>query len=297
MSANAPDLYGKQYASTVMLLLQQKGSRLRGTVMEGSHKGDQASPVDQVGAVEMQPVTTRFGAINRVDPPLARRWASPQDHDLAQLMDSFDDLKLLTDPKSKYVLNAMYAAGRKMDDVILEAMFGNALTGTTGSSSVAFAADGGSTVDVDAGASSDIGLTVYKLRQARRILMAAEVDIENDPLYVAVTARQHDNLLAQAQIISTDFNEKPVLVDGKIERFLGFNFVHTERIDVDGNADERIPAWAKSGMHLGIWQDMVSKVSQRDDLTSLPWQAYLKLSIGATRLEGAKVVEILCDPN
>lgn len=297
MSANAADLYGKQYASNVQLLLQQKGSRLRGAVMEGSHQGDQASPVDQVGAINMQQVTTRFGAINRVDAPLSRRWVNPSDFDLAQLMDSFDELKLLSDPKSKYVMNALFAAGRQIDDIILAAFFGSASTGTTGSGTSTFAADGGSTVAVNAGASSDVGLTVFKLRQARRILMAAEVDIESDRLYCALTARQHDNLLAEAQVISSDFNEKPVLKEGKIERFMGFDFIHTERIDVDGNSDERIPCWAKSGMHLGMWQNMVVDVSQRKDLTSLPWQAYLKMSIGATRLEGAKTVEVLCDPS
>ena len=97
------------------------------------------------------------------------------------------------------------------------------------------------------------------------------------------------------QVVSTDFNEKPVLVDGKIMRFMGFNFIHTELYGVDGSSFRRLPAWAQSGMHLGIWDDIQTDISQRKDLTSLPWQAYLKMSLGATRIEGEKIIEILAD--
>ncbi len=140
-------------------------------------------------------------------------------------------------------------------------------------------------------------LTVAKLREAKRILMAAEVDLDSDPITCAVTAQQHDNLLAEAQIISTDFNDKPVLVEGKIMRFLGINFVHTERLalSTDGNSDRLVPIWAKSGMYLGVWNDMETDISQRKDLQSLPWQTYLKMTAGATRLEEKKLVQVACD--
>jgi hypothetical protein len=47
-------------------------------------------------------------------------------------------------------------------------------------------------------------------------------------------------------------------------------------------------------MYLGLWNDMEVDISQRKDLSSLPWQAYLKMSAGATRLEEGKIVEIKC---
>ena len=295
MSQNAPQLFGKEYSSTVMLLLQQRGSRLRKGVMSGTHVGDQASPVDQIGSVSMQQVTSRFGAIGRVDAALSRRWVNPTDFDLPQLFDKFDELKIFSDPKSKYVLNAVYAAGRTMDELIIEAFFGTATTGTTGSGSTSFSADGGITIAVDEGASGNTGLTVAKLRAAKKSLMAAEVDFDNDSLWCGINAEAHDSLLQEMQVVSTDFNEKPVLVDGKIMRFMGFNFIHTELYGVDGSSFRRLPAWAQSGMHLGIWDDIQTDISQRKDLTSLPWQAYLKMSLGATRIEGEKIIEILAD--
>lgn len=292
MSVNIPTHYAQQFATNIQLLLQQKGSRFRNAVMEGSHVGKQASPVDQFGSVVAQKVTTRFGDMPRIDASTDRRWVFPVDYDLPQLLDSFDKLRLITDPQSSYTLNGTYALGRAMDDEVITALTGTAKTGESGSTSTTLPA--AQKVAVNFGSASDVGLTVAKLREARRLLMAAEVDLDNDPLYCAVSALAHDNLLAEAQVISTDFNEKPVLVEGKVVRFLGFNFIHTERLTTS-SGDRLIPCWVKSGMHLGMWGDVRTDISQRKDLQGLPWQVYVYGTFGATRLEEKKVVQIACN--
>jgi hypothetical protein len=294
MSVNLPSLYGQQFATNVQLLLQQKGSKLRQAVMSGSHVGKQASPVDQIGSVEMQSVSTRFAPMSRVDAAVDRRWVFPSDWDLPQLIDSFDKLRLLTDPTSSYVQNAVYAAGRKMDALIIAALLGTSKTGESGSTSTVLPS--AQKIAVGFGAAADVGLSVAKLREAKRLLMKANVDIENDPLFIAVGADQHDNLLAEAQVISLDFNEKPVLAEGKITRFLGINFIHTELSNSTLVAgDATIPVWAKSGAYLGLWNDISTDISQRKDLQSLPWQAYCYMTAGATRLEETKVIQIACN--
>ncbi len=296
MSINIPTHYAQQFATNVQLLLQQQGSRLRGAVMSGSHIGSQASPVDQIGSVEMQAVTTRYAAMSRVDAATDRRWVFPSDYDLPQLIDSFDKLRLLTDPQSAYVQNAVNAAGRKMDALILAAAIGTAKTGVAGGTSTVLPT--AQKIVVGFGASGDVGLTVAKLREAKRLLMAANVDVERDELYCPVGATQHDNLLAEAQVISLDFNEKPVLQEGKVVRFLGINLIHTELAAAtaqQASGDVLIPVWAKSGMHLGIWNDIKTDISKRNDIQSLPWQAYVHMTAGATRLEEAKVVQIACN--
>lgn len=292
MSVNLPSHFAQQYATNIQLLLQQKGSRLRDKVMMGTHSGEQASPVDQVGSVEMQEVTSRFAPMGRVDAAVDRRWVLPTSFDLPQLVDKFDELKMITDPKSKFVENAVAAAGRKIDQLIIAAFFGTAKTGKTGSTSTTFPA--GQEIAVAFGASGDVGVTVAKLREAKRILMANEVDLENDPIFAALTATGHDNLLAEAQVVSTDFNDRPVLVDGKLTRFLGINFVHTELLELS-SGDTMVPVWAKSGMHLGVWGDIQTSISQRHDLQGEPWQAYVKMTMGATRLEEDKIVKILAN--
>jgi hypothetical protein len=244
MSANIPNHFAQQYATNVELLLQQKDSRLRSLVTSGQYIGEQASPVDQIDAVEMQSVVGRFEAMPRVDADMARRWVQPLDFDLPQMIDSYDKLRLLTDPQSVYVQNAVNAAKRKMDDVIIDAFFGAAKTGKTGSSSTDF--PGGQVVAVNQGASGNTGLTVAKLREARRLLRAAEVDLDMDPITVVVTSKQEDNLLAEAQVISMDYNDRPVLADGRLKSFLGMNFVHSERLDVNCSSYRLVPVFAKS---------------------------------------------------
>jgi len=297
MSANLPSFYVQQYATNIKLLLQQMESRLRGAVTSGSHVGAQASPVDQIGAISALKVTSRFSPMGRVDAPLSRRWVSPNDYELPQMIDSFDMLRLITDPKSSYVQNAGAAMNRAMDMEIINAYFGNASTGTTGTAVTSFDSTN-QVVSVKQGSTSSSGLTVAKLRQAKKILMQNEVDLDTDPLYCVITAKQADNLLAEAQVISADYNSKPALVDGKIMSFMGFNFIHSELLsqgtDDQSGTSYAIPAYAKSGMYLGLWNEINTDVSQRKDITSLPWQVYAKGSFGATRLEEKKVVKIWC---
>jgi hypothetical protein len=292
MSINIPTHFVQQYATNIALLLQQKGSKLRNAVMSGAHVGKQASPVDQIGSIEMQPVSGRYQAMGRVDAATDRRWVFPSDFDLPQLIDSFDKLKLLQDPSSSYVQNAVYAAGRKMDSLILAAINGTSKTGETGSTSTTLPS--AQKVAYNFGASGGVGLTVAKLREAKKILMAADLDLDDpmNQLSCVVKAKQHDNLLAEAQVISLDYNDKPIMVEGKIQRFLGINFIHSELVET--STYDLVPVFAKSGVYLGVWNDIATDISQRKDLQGLPYQAYVYMSAGATRLEEERVVQIAC---
>jgi hypothetical protein len=293
MSINIPTHYVQQYSTNINLLLQQKGSKLRQFVGSGSYTGKQASPVDQIGAVEAQRVTGRFSNMSRVDAPTDRRWVFPADYDLPQLIDSFDKLRLLTDPNSSYVQNAMFAMGRAMDREILAAFTGTAKTGEAGGTSTVVLA--GNEVDVAVGGTNS-RLNVAKLRAVRELAMSHNIDLDSDPLYCAITAKDDAALLNEIEVISRDFNgqDKPVLRDGKLDRFLGISFIHCELVEtvLAGTNEVNIPVWAKSGMHLGMWNDVTTDISQRKDIHGLPWQAYVYGTFGATRIEEKKVFNI-----
>jgi hypothetical protein len=291
MSANLPNLRALEFSTNVQLLLQQKGSRLSGTVMMDNHVGKQASPVDQMGAIEMQTPAGRFAPIGRVDASLTRRWAFPADFELNQLSDSFDALQVLSDPKSKYVQNAYFAAGRKQDSVILAALLGTAYIGEQGGTTQTLPT--AQKVDVDYGGVGNTGLTVAKLRAAAKILRKGLVD-PDEAIHMAIGADDHDSLLGEVQVTSRDFNGgAPVLKDGKIDSFMGIQFHMTELVSVVSSV-AYLPVWVKSGAHLGNWGSIRTDVSQRKDLSGHPWQAYIAMSIGATRLEEAKVVQVAC---
>jgi hypothetical protein len=301
MSANLPALYGQQFATNVGLLVQQKVSRLRDAVdFKGGYKGEQVSPVDQLGPIEMQAVTSQFGPIGRVDALTDRRWVAPLQFELNQIVDTFDELKVLSDPKSRYVQNAVQGANRKFDDLIIAAFAASAQTGKTGATATPILS--GNTVSVSLGGTTS-SLNVDKLKRGIRLLRAAEVD-PDDQIFCVISAIEEEALLNEIQIVSEDYNpmggpgNMPVLREGRIERFLGVQFIHSERLllgtdDLAGTS-RSVHMWAKSGVHLALWQDIRTKVSQRDDLSGQPWQAYLYLMANATRLEEKKVVRIWC---
>jgi hypothetical protein len=295
MADNIASVYAVQYGTNISLLLQQKGSKLRGAVQTGSYMGKASEVVTQYGATSARAVSTRYQPIVPVNTPNNRRWVFPEDYDWADLIDNFDKLRLLADPQSAYSQNGLYAMGRAIDDVIISGIFGANKTGEAGGTTTNFDT-ANQQVAVTYAAAGNVGLTVDKLREARRILMENEVDLDAEPAYCAISAEQHDDLLGQLQVTNADFNtDAPVLQDGKVTRFLGINFIHTERLPVSsGTTHRRCPVWVPSGVHLGTWNDIMSNVTQRRDLSSHPYQIYLMGTFGATRTEEKKVVDILC---
>lgn len=287
MSFEITTAFHQSYTNNVQLLLQQRGSRLRKAITEQRFTGKAAKAVEQIGAVTAQERVSRHDDTPLISTPHDARWVFPKDYRWADLIDNPDKLKMLIDPTSSYSMNAAQALGRKMDQIVIDAALGTSLTGADGTTSTAF-----DTSNQQIAASSK-GMTVAKLREAKKILMANEVDVENDPLFVAITAEEHDDLLAETQATSLDYNNKPVLVDGAITRFMGFNFIHTELLGVDGSSNRRCIAWAKSGLCLGVWNDVSTRISERAD-KNYSMQVYAEATFGATRLEEGKVVEILC---
>jgi hypothetical protein len=304
VSTNIVMFYAQQYAKVLNELVQQKTSRLRPWCTEDKYVGQAGSPVEQVGAVAMQPVTQRYGPMQRVDAPTARRWVYPSDYDLPQLFDNFDKLRLLIDPKGKFVSNAHNAANRQYDDLIIAALGGTAQTGVAGATATTLPA--ANVVSVQQGATAPTGLTVAKLRQAKLLALQAEAysNDEGDPgnpnsgLVCVAGAKQLDNLMAEAQVVSRDFNDAPVLRDGKIDQFLGVRFVRSERLatgtDDQAGTSTKVFLWQREGMHLGVWNDISTNISQRHDLQSEPWQSYVFMTAGATRLEEPRVYQIWC---
>jgi hypothetical protein len=273
------------YKSTVEALLQQRGSKFRGTVMEDSYHGKSGAAVNQIGAVNAVARTTRHADTPLIETPHDKRWVYPTDYEWADLIDDADKLKVIADPTSPYAINGAMALGRSMDDLIIAAATGTAKTGEDGTTSTVLGS--GQVAATTAG-----GLTIAKLREAMQLLIAAEVDVDNEELYCAIGAQQHDDLLGQTQAISLDFTNKPVLVDGRIRSFMGFNFVDSQRLALSGT-DRTAICWAKSGLHLGIWNDINARITERDD-KSYSTQVYVKASFGATRTEEKKVVAITC---
>lgn len=293
MSVNLPTHYVQSYSTNIQMLLQTRGGKFRAAVTTGSYVGKQASPVDQIGAVEMQAVTTRFAPMGRVDAPTDRRWIFPSDFDLPQLIDQFDKLRMITDPESAYVQNAVKAADRQFDRLIINAFTGTAKTGEQGATSTSFTA--ANEVDVAVGGANS-RLNVAKIKAVKELMESNDVDFETEEAYIGITAKDHSALLKDIEIIGKDFKngEAAVLKDGRVTEFLGFKFIHSQLVEtlLAGTNEVTLPVWVKSGMHLGVWNEIENSVDRRNDLQGRPWQLYTTMTAGATRLEENKVYAI-----
>tara|TARA_R110002153_G_scaffold187360_3_gene340387 strand:- start:1496 stop:2377 length:882 start_codon:yes stop_codon:yes gene_type:complete len=293
MSTQITTAFVEQYSANVQHLAQQKGSRLRNAVTVESIVGKNAF-FEQLGSTTARKRTSRHSDTPRMDTPHARRRVSLTDYDWADLIDNEDRVRMLIDPTSPYSQAAANAMGRAMDDAIIDAADGTAFTGVDGSSSTSYTA--ANTVDVQVGISpaGDTGLNVGKLRAAKEVLDAGEV--EDEDRTIALNAKQLKNLLSETEITSSDYNMVKALVHGEVNTFLGFDFIRTQRIEVDSNSDDKVLFWQKKGILLGVGQDPMAKISERDD-KNYATQVFYSMAIGATRMEEARVGYIECDPS
>lgn len=281
----------QEYSTNLELLSQQMTPKLANLARVQSASGNKAfrmlSQIDETEAVSR---TTRAQPAINIDLEHTGRWVYPQMFDWGKVVDDIDLLQTNIAPQGAYVSSAVAAMNRKQDDLFLSAFFGSAQTGETGGTATSFPA--ANQIAVTEGVGSATGLNVSKLRAAKKLLLEADVDLDMESIYIAVSPKQHDDLLALTQVVSTDFNERPVLVDGKVQRFLGMNFVISNRLPTDSNGYRRLPVWVPSGMGRGDWKALSGTIRNRPDLQGNPAYVEASIMVGFSRLEEAKCLEI-----
>ncbi|MFZ9585588.1 MAG: phage capsid protein [Pseudohongiellaceae bacterium] len=291
MSQNSTAFYSQQYQTNVELLLQQMGPKVMPTFSMMTATGKAAVAADQIGAIEADERTTRYDDIVPKDPVHTRPWVYPRTFDASMFLDSFDQMRMLSDPKSKYVVNVVAAMGRKQDDEAIRAFFDARNIGETGSTSSNFPS--AQQVGVNTGGTGS-GLNVEKLQEAIQKLEEAEVDLDREQLYCVITPKQKRNLMNEIEVTSGDFFKGQVMSTRSVSGFLSINFIVSNRLLLDGSGYSRIPLYVPSGMMFCQWDGVKTDVSQRKDKRGLPWQCYGEVTSGAVRVEDGRVVEIKC---
>lgn len=290
---NITTAFVNDYKTTVQFLLQQMDTRFRGAVTEDHYQGQQGKSVEQFGLATATLKTSRNSDTPNYDLTQDARWVFPADYEWSTLIDDQDKLRMIIDPTSPIAQAAGAAMKRAQDDVIISAFFGTAYKGQFGTTAETF-----DTTDYQVGSAvggTASGMNVAKLQLALKMLMQANKGEIMEEVYCAISSEEHDALLKEVQVVNRDYNGgSAVLEDGKIKRFMGFNFIITERLTNDSTGTYRLcPVWVKSGMHLGVWEDIVAEVTKRPD-KSYATQVYTRMTIGATRLQQGKVVQIEC---
>jgi hypothetical protein len=293
MSFTVTESMVQQYGTNFRLLYQQRKSRFEAWCqMEGGIVG-QSKSVERLGKTEAYDILTRHGDTQYVQTPHSRRWIDLQDKGWADLVDELDKIKMLADPTSPYSALAVSALNRAKDDIILTAARGNA---RSNAGLLALP----TTQKIAVGATS---LTLAKLLATKEILDANEVDDDassdgqNDTMatrVIGVNSKMLTNLYGTTEIKSIDYNSVKALAQGKIDTFLGFKFVRTERLFRDVAATTRFAlAWSKGCVGFGLGKDITASV---DTLPTKNYsaQVYARMSAGGARLEDEGVVEIAC---
>lgn len=286
---NAGYIHG--YNMQFEALLRQRGSRLMDCVYNPPKATSKIQmTVEQIGSTTVNEQTQRHQPITLTDPSHDARWVRPRNWWAASGVDERDLLRRMQDPSGQYMESHVDGMGDKIDDLILVAFFGTALTGEDGDTSVAFAADGGFTVSV-----GTTGLTLDKIREGKTDLRGAEALHQpmRDPVFCAIAAQQHDDLLSETQVISLDYTSKPRLENDEITSFMGTIFKDSQRLNTSGG-DQLVPMWTKSGMALQMWKGVSTEIKDRPDLIKTK-QILTTATFDATRQQGPKVVQIVCD--
>lgn len=285
MSTQITTAFVNQFSSNIQMLSQQMGSLLRNAVDVETVNGEKAF-FDQVGSAAAVLRTTRHADTPLIDTPHSRRMVTLSDYEYADLIDDQDKVRLLVDPTSTYARAAAAAMGRAMDDVIISAALGSAKTGKDGSTTTQFDTSNNQI------AASASGLTLAKLIEAKEILDSGDVD-PSIPRYIACSPKQISDLLNNTTVTSSDYNTVKALAMGEINSFVGFNFIVTNRLGVDGSGNRRAFAWAMDGIKAAIGKEPTARIDERAD-KSYATQVYFSMTLGATRMEEKKVVEVLC---
>ena len=283
MSTQVTTAFSQQFSSNVYLLTQQKGSKLRSGVREESITGEKAF-FDPVGSAASVLKSSIHSDTPLVETPHSRRMVTAQTYEWADLVDDSDKVSMLIDPTSTYARAAASAMQRAIDDVLITAATGTAKTGKTGSTSTTMLA-------ANQIAHGSAGLTIAKLLSAKQIMDSADVDEDNRHIIISPIGLQ--DLLATTEVKSSDYNTVKALAQGSLSSYLGFDFHTSTRLAITGNIRTCF-AWQGDGLLLAVGKDVNSRITERAD-KSYSTQCYYSMSIGATRMEEEKVVQIDID--
>lgn len=288
MAANIDSAFISQFSDNLHDQVEQRGSKMRPSVKVEMANGEKHF-FDRLGSFTANEITSRLQDSTLQDPNHTRRMASVGRYEASTYLDDADKLKMLIDPSSDYVRKLARAQGRKLDEVIFEAMTGSASTGKDGSGSTAFDTSNQQI------AHGSAGLTVAKLNQALRILEANDVDMDGTKLYLAVGARGVEDLLGDSsnQLTSFDYQESKVLSNDQMPSFRGVNIIRTQNIpDETSGTTFRALLYTEDTVKVAMASDIEVKVAERAD-KNFAMQVSTYMMYGAVRMEEETIVDIL----
>lgn len=205
--------------------------------------------------------------------------ATMEDYNAAEYSDIFTSGKVLFDERAELVKAVSMAVGRRMDQLVIDAIDG-AGTSLTVANSI-----GGSTTN----------LNVDKVLETKKLMDQKGVPPEDR--FFLCHANNMAAFLDDADVKTIDTNTVKALAQGSIDTFLGFKFImvgdRTEGgLAVDGSSDRTCLAWHKNACGLAINMDKKTEINYIAEKSSFLVNSMF--SAGSVGIDGEGIVEITC---
>jgi hypothetical protein len=209
--------------------------------------------------------------------------ATMTDYIAAEYSDIFNQQRVNFNERQELVQVVSGAIGRRMDQVIIDALTAASSTGTVAKT----IADDGST-----GSASN--LNVGKLRAAKKILDAKNVPMEGRT--IVLHANNLSALLGLTSVTSSDYNTVKALVTGELDTYLGFKFVTLGDRDEGGlplsSSDRTVYAFHRDSVGMAIGLNQTSRVDYIPEKTS--FLVASMFSAGSVAIDSEGIVKITC---
>ena len=206
--------------------------------------------------------------------------ATLTDWEFPEYTDIYNQAEVNFDEVSELAKTIAMAGGRRKDQLIIDAMAAGTYSATPA------AGEGGLVVHGSA------ALTVAKLRAVKKFHMLREVP-DDATIYCLIEAEGLDDLLAETEVTSTDYNAVEALVQGEVDTFLGMKFL-TIGTRAEGGLNltsttQDAFSWVDNSVGCAVGLDLDTDVDWIAHKSS--WLSNAALKMGATIIDNEGIVK------
>lgn len=289
-----------EYTNNVALALQQKRNYLdMCATYQPNLKGKAARLIELFGAREGDFDKPRGSTIQPEGGTIEQVWCRPRRLNTKPfILEAEDSIKNATDYASSYVQSDAATLARMKNKVMADALFSARLIGEDGTETAAFSNPNGNVAKdyVPSGSATNSGLTVPKIVKGLELLELAEVDVEQEEIFLAVTSTQITDLYNQLMFTNKDYRDKAVIDEARksVREILGVKVIRMPNAYLPKSGNDRTCVlFAKSGLHYGDFMPVESTLERSVERYNRV-VGFSETWCGSTRSEDAKFVQTLC---
>ncbi len=281
MAINIQNSYIQTFESNVRFLAQQGESLLRNKVSEKSTNGTNHN-WDRLAPTAAVQKTSKRVATPYQDGNWTRRVSAAQVWHWADSYEEQDIVQMLIDPASPLTMNGAAAMKRATDDLILNQATIASLNGDA------------STTALPAGQIIGNGtaeITFDNILQCNQIFQTNNIDMDV-PRCLVIGPKQVRSLMRTVEVTSSDYqNMKALAGNGYLPKFLGFDWVVSNRLVVPAGNQLNCLAFTPYAMGLQVNSDIKTSVGQ-DVANSFLYAVYMQFTMGAVRVEDEHMIKL-----